>query len=102
MYCLDTEEDVLSLIFDAFAITSSLDCLVKEKSLLKPWVSENLIRRIKIRDNLARKYNKGKIARDTYTRFRNKLLLSSELLNLTILNLNLQKVMAMVRKLGQL
>ena len=47
--------------------------LVKEKSLLKPWVSENLVRRIKIRDNLARKYNKGRIARDTYTRFRNKL-----------------------------
>ena len=47
--------------------------LVKEKSLLKPWVTEILIQRIKIRDKLAKKYNKGKISRDIYTRFRNKL-----------------------------
>ena len=47
--------------------------LVKEKSLLKPWVSEILVQRIKIKDRLARKFNKGKIARDIYTRFRNKL-----------------------------
>ena len=47
--------------------------IVKEKSLLKPWVSESLVQRIKIRDNLGRKYNKGKIDRDTFTRFRNKL-----------------------------
>ena len=63
--------EIFNLLYDKyFPIVTKL---VKEKSLLKPWVSENLVRRIKIRDNLARKYNKGRIARDTYTRFRNKL-----------------------------
>ena len=46
---------------------------VKVKSLLKPWVSDSLIQRIKIRDSLARKFNKGGIDREIYTRFRNKL-----------------------------
>ena len=43
------------------------------KSLLKPWVTEKLIKRIKIRDSLSRKVYKGKIDREIFTRFRNKL-----------------------------
>ena len=63
--------DKLFILYDKyFPIVTKL---VKEKSLLKPWVSEILVQRIKIRDKLPRKSNKGIIARDTYTRFRNKL-----------------------------
>ena len=44
---------------------------VKEKSILKPWVTETLIKRIKIRDSLSIKCNRGLITRDIFTRFRN-------------------------------
>ena len=46
---------------------------MKQKSLLKPWVTVSLANRIKIRDKLARLANKGRINREHYTRFRNTL-----------------------------
>ena len=46
---------------------------VKEKSILKPWITDSLINRIKIRDNLSIKCSKGRIDRQIYTKFRNKL-----------------------------
>ena len=46
---------------------------IKTKSLLKPWVTDSLAKRIKIRDKLARKSNKGRIDKEIYTRFRNTL-----------------------------
>lgn len=47
--------------------------LMKTKSLLKPWVTEILAKRIKIRDKLARLSNKGRIDKEIYTVFRNSL-----------------------------
>ena len=46
---------------------------MKRKSLLKPWVTESLAKRIKIRDKLARLSNKGRINKEIYTQFRNTL-----------------------------
>ncbi len=46
---------------------------MKTKSLLKPWVTETLAKRIKIRDKLARLSNKGRIDKEIYTVFRNSL-----------------------------
>ena len=42
------------------------------KSLLKPWVTPSLVKRIKIRDNLGRFAGNGRISKQTFTRFRNK------------------------------
>ena len=44
---------------------------MKIKSLLKPWVTETLANRIKIKDKLARLYNKGRLNKEIYTGFRN-------------------------------
>ena len=44
---------------------------VSKKSFLKPWVTESLVKRLKIRDNLGRLASKGRINRKTYTEFRN-------------------------------
>ena len=52
---------------------------MKQKAILKPWVSESLAKRIKIKDRLARQFNKGRINKDIYTRFRN--LLTTQLRN---------------------
>ena len=46
---------------------------VKVKSLLKPWVTDVIIKRIKIRDKLGKRAKMGKIEREIFTRFRNKL-----------------------------
>ena len=46
--------------------------IVNRKSLLKPWVTPSLVRRLKIRDNLGKLASKGRINRKTYTDFRNK------------------------------
>jgi len=44
---------------------------VSKKSILKPWVSPSLTKKIKIKDNLGRLASKGRIDRETFTRFRN-------------------------------
>ena len=46
---------------------------VSKKSILKPWVSPSLTKKIKIKDNLGRLASKGRIDRETFTRFRNQL-----------------------------
>ena len=46
--------------------------IVSRKSLLKPWVTPSLVKRLKIRDNLGNLASKGRINRRTYTDFRNK------------------------------
>ena len=46
---------------------------ISRKSILKPWVSPSLTKKIKIKDNLGRLASKGKIDRETFTRFRNQL-----------------------------
>ena len=47
--------------------------IFSRKSLLKPWVSPSLVKRIKIRDRLLHLANKGRIDRVRYTDFRNML-----------------------------
>ena len=44
---------------------------MKIKSLLKTWVTETLANRIKIKDKLAKLYNKGRLSKEIYTGFRN-------------------------------
>ena len=44
-----------------------------KKAILHPWITECLVKRIKIKENLCKLSLKGRIDRDTYTRFRNKL-----------------------------
>ena len=46
---------------------------LSRKSILKPWVSESLVRKIKIKSNLLKLSTKGIVDRDIYTRFRNSL-----------------------------
>ena len=46
---------------------------IKKKTLLKPWVSETLVKRIKMRDKLAKLSNKGRIDREIFTQYRNSL-----------------------------
>ena len=46
---------------------------------MKPWVTESLANRIKIRDKLARLANKGRINKEIYTGFRN--ILTTQLRN---------------------
>ena len=41
------------------------------KSVLKPWVSDSLVRKIKIKGNLLKLFNKGIVNREIYTRFKN-------------------------------
>ena len=41
------------------------------KSVLKPWVSDSLVRKIKIKGNLLKLSNKGIVNREIYTRFKN-------------------------------
>ena len=43
------------------------------KSILKPWVSDSLVRKIKIKGNLLKLSNKGIVNREIYTRFNNNL-----------------------------
>ena len=43
------------------------------KGYFKPWITRELIRRIKIRDNLAKLYKKQRIDKKTFTDFRNLL-----------------------------
>ena len=45
---------------------------LSRKSLLKPWVTPSLVKRLKIRDTLGRLAGKGRINRKIYTDFRNK------------------------------
>ena len=47
--------------------------VLKAKSVLKPWVNDVLIERIKIRDKLSILFNKGKIEKSIFTSFRNRL-----------------------------
>ena len=47
--------------------------ILTKKSQLKPWVSEVLVNRIKIRDKLFKLSSKGRIDRNIYTQFRNLL-----------------------------
>ena len=47
--------------------------IASKKSILKPWVTESLVRRIKIRDRLGRLASKGRINREVFTRFRNQI-----------------------------
>ena len=43
------------------------------KSILKPWVTDSLVRKIKIKGNLLKLSNKGTVNREIYTRFKNNL-----------------------------
>ena len=43
------------------------------KSILKPWVSDSLVRKIKIKGNLLKLSNKGIVNREIYNRFKNNL-----------------------------
>ena len=52
---------------------------MKKKTLLKPWVTDSLANRIKIKDKLARLYNKGRLDKEIYTGFRN--ILTTQLRN---------------------
>ena len=62
---------IFSSLYDKyFPVTSKL---MKEKSILKPWINELLIERIKIRDRLAILSYKDKIKKEVFTKFRNKL-----------------------------
>ncbi|CAL4075658.1 unnamed protein product [Meganyctiphanes norvegica] len=45
---------------------------ITKKSLLKPWVTDILVERIKIKENLLKLSNKGRINKSVYTKFRNK------------------------------
>ena len=47
--------------------------ILSKKAQLKPWVSQVLVNRIKIRDKLFKLSNKGRIDRNIYTQFRNLL-----------------------------
>ena len=47
--------------------------LITKKALLHPWITDCLVRRIKIKENLASLSDKGRIDRVIYTRFKNKL-----------------------------
>ena len=47
--------------------------------LLKPWVSDLLVKRIKMKDKLAKLHSKGRIDKEIFTRFRN--LLTTQLRN---------------------
>ena len=47
--------------------------LVSKKSLLKPWVNQTIVNRIKMKDKLCKQANKGRIDRKIYTDFRNEL-----------------------------
>ena len=51
-----------------FPIKSKI--LIK-KAQFKPWVNQNLVNTIKIRDKLGKLSSKGRIDRRIYTRFRN-------------------------------
>ena len=42
-----------------------------KKSILKPWVTDSLVRKIKIKGNLFKLSSKGKIDREIYTKFKN-------------------------------
>ena len=44
-----------------------------KKSILKPWVTDSLVRKIKIKGNLLKLSNKGIVNREIYTRFKNNL-----------------------------
>ena len=43
------------------------------KSILKPWITDSLVRKIKIKGNLLKLSTKGVVDRDIYNRFRNSL-----------------------------
>ena len=47
--------------------------VITKKAILHPWISDCLVRRIKIKENLCKLSVKGIIDKDIYTRFRNKL-----------------------------
>ena len=47
--------------------------ILSKKAQLKPWVSQVLVKRIKIRDKLFKLSNKGRVDRNIYTQFRNLL-----------------------------
>ena len=46
---------------------------VTKKSLLKPWVTDNMAKQIKHKHNLAKMANKGRIDKKIYTNFKNNL-----------------------------
>ena len=46
---------------------------ITRKGLSKPWITLQIIKRIKIRENLAKLYKRQRITRKTFTDFRNKL-----------------------------
>ena len=47
--------------------------IAKQKEILKPWVTQSLVKRIKIRDKLGKLANKGRINRSIFKTFRNLL-----------------------------
>ncbi len=44
---------------------------ITRKSIQKPWVTDALVRKIKIKNNLLKLTNKGIVKREIYTRFKN-------------------------------
>ena len=46
--------------------------IVSKKSILKPWVTESLVKRIKIRERLGRLVRRGGIDNEDFNRFRNQ------------------------------
>ena len=46
--------------------------VVSKKSILKPWVTESLVKRIKIRERLGRLARRGGIDKEDFNRFRNQ------------------------------
>ena len=47
---------------------------ITKKAILKPWITGNIVQRIKIKDNLSKLAAKGRINKEVYSRFRNKVI----------------------------
>ena len=47
--------------------------ILNKKDQIKPWITQVLVNRLKIRDRMAKLSNRGRIDRNTYTQFRNLL-----------------------------
>ena len=75
---ITSANDAFTIFFDIFNELYNKNFpivtkIVSKKSILKPWVTESLVRRIKIRDRLGRLASKGRIDREVFTRFRNQI-----------------------------
>ena len=58
-----------NLLYETFFPIKSR--IAKHKEIIKPWVTHSLVKRIKIRDRLGKKANKGKVNINVYKNFRN-------------------------------